>query len=182
MPQRTRSSAEILSDFAAPRPMKERLSRGLPNSQYLMGTFDAFLTHDWGTDEHNRDNHERVVRVSNALRALGLVVWLDETEMDGNVNQKMAEGVRESAFVVFFITKRYLLKASGLGPNGADDNWCAPRTTTRTRTRGAPDPRTCRAPPPRPSAKAPTSPHPRPRAQSPARPSHSPLSPTRVPP
>jgi hypothetical protein len=97
--------------------------------------YDAFLTHDWGKDERGRDNHDRVVIVAKHLIERGFKIWLDETEMDGNVNKKMAEGVRESAYVVFFITMRYLEKASGLGRNGDDDNWCAPRARVRAAPR-----------------------------------------------
>jgi hypothetical protein len=99
--------------------------------------FDAFLTHDWGVDAHGRSNHARVVRVGQYLLALGIKAWLDEVEMDGSVNQKMSEGIRDSAYVVFFITQRYLEKASGIGPNGLNDNWYGPRGRARARRSAA---------------------------------------------
>ena len=35
---------------------------------------------------------------------------------------QMADGIDDSACVVAFITERYLSKAGGKGPNGANDN------------------------------------------------------------
>jgi len=89
-------------------------------------SFDAFLTHDWGTDELGRSNHARVGRVAEALRAAGLSIWFDADEMRGDINQQMADGIDHSACCVVFVTERYVLKASGKGEAGADDNWCAP--------------------------------------------------------
>ena len=40
----------------------------------------------------------------------------------GDINQRMAEGIDESACVLVFVTRRYIDKAGGYGPNGADDN------------------------------------------------------------
>jgi len=48
-----------------------------------------FLTHDWGTDELGRDNHERVKRVHTRLREHGVPSWFDEEEMRGDINQKV---------------------------------------------------------------------------------------------
>ena len=84
--------------------------------------YDCFLTHDWGEDEAGRDNHARVARVSTALKAEGLRPWFDEDQMRGDINHKMVEGIEASASMVCFITKRYLQKAWGVGPNGANDN------------------------------------------------------------
>jgi hypothetical protein len=85
-------------------------------------SFQAFLSHDWGTDASGRDTHARVVGVAEVLKLAGLTTWLDEEQMRGNVNEKMAEGIEGSATVVCFLTERYLNKASGRGPNGQDDN------------------------------------------------------------
>jgi len=84
--------------------------------------YDAFLTHDWGTDELGRDNHGRVSRVNRALRDAGYAPWFDEEQMRGNVKTMMADSVDASACVVVFITERYIEKASGKGPSGENDN------------------------------------------------------------
>ena len=44
---------------------------------------DVFLTHDWGTDELERQNHARVSCLNTALQAKGLTTWFDEDKMEG---------------------------------------------------------------------------------------------------
>ena len=86
-------------------------------------TYDCFLTHDWGQDELGRDNHKRVSAVCAALKQAGYNPWFDEERMRGDINKAMADAIATSACVVVFLTERYIQKASGNGPNGADDNW-----------------------------------------------------------
>ena len=45
--------------------------------------FHVFLTHDWGTDEHGRPNHDRVKRANAWFKQRGLVAWFDEEMMEG---------------------------------------------------------------------------------------------------
>ena len=45
--------------------------------------FHVFLTHDWGTDELGRPNHDRVKRVNAWLKQRGIVPWFDEEMMEG---------------------------------------------------------------------------------------------------
>ena len=85
-------------------------------------SFDAFLTHDWGKDELGRDNHARVSKMCAALKQAGIKPWFDEESMRGDVNKAMADALKASKCVVAFLTERYLIKASGDGPNGANDN------------------------------------------------------------
>jgi hypothetical protein len=88
-------------------------------------TYDSFLSHDWGVDELGRSNHKRTRLVSEALLAAGVVTFFDENDLrDGgpDTNKAMADGVKNSSCFVAFITESYLKKASGDGPNGANDN------------------------------------------------------------
>ena len=83
----------------------------------------GFLSHDWGTDALGRSNHARVVAIKRRLaEECGLDCWLDEEEMEGDINQAMTDGIDGSATVVVFITERYVMKVAGKGPNGDDDN------------------------------------------------------------
>ena len=79
-------------------------------------------SHDWGTDALGRSNHERVLLVKKLLHACGLRCWLDEEQMQGDVNDKMTEGIDNAETVIVFVTGRYITKAAGKGPNGANDN------------------------------------------------------------
>ena len=85
-------------------------------------TYAAFLSHDWGTDELGRRTHDRVKRVHALLRQNGIATWLDEEEMRGNIVQRMTEGIESSTLVLVFVTRNYIDKAAGRGPNGESDN------------------------------------------------------------
>eukprot|EP01147_Barroeca_monosierra_P006758 gene6758-378_t len=37
-----------------------------------MSHFDIFLSHDWGTDQEGRNNHDRVAMLNTMLKAHGL--------------------------------------------------------------------------------------------------------------
>merc|ERR1712216_483850 len=43
--------------------------------------YDVFLSHNWGTDTHGRDNHERVHHIAKVFRRNGLEVFLDIWEI-----------------------------------------------------------------------------------------------------
>eukprot|EP00045_Choanoeca_perplexa_P019485 m.2990 g.2990 ORF g.2990 m.2990 type:complete len:279 (-) comp4298_c0_seq1:52-888(-) len=81
--------------------------------------FAAFLTHDWGVDQHGRNNHERVVRVARHLKARGLDVWIDENELSGDIVHHMCKGIEESDVIVVFVTQRYMNKV-----NSENDDNC----------------------------------------------------------
>ena len=78
----------------------------------------AFLSHDWGIDSLN---HERVRRVSVELQSHGVICWLDEAEMEGDIHQKMSEGIDHAVVVVVFLTENYANKANS---NNKNDNVC----------------------------------------------------------
>ena len=75
-------------------------------------TFLVFFSHDWGKDQLGRDNHDRVVKIFRALADLGIVGWLDEEYMQGDIDKAMCQGIDESVLFVLFITKRYLYKTA----------------------------------------------------------------------
>ena len=84
--------------------------------------YDCFLTHDWGTDDLQRDNHQRVLRVNKALQQAGFSTWFDEDRLEGDIVQQMCDGIDQSMCVLVFITQNYITKVSGTGPKGATDN------------------------------------------------------------
>eukprot|EP01041_Mallomonas_annulata_P011088 gene11088-23184_t len=95
---------------------------------------DVFLSHDWGQDEYERDNHQRVGKICSGLKARGLIVWYDEEKMSGNINEKMCSGINNAQMVITFITKRYAEKVSG--KYGSIDN-CRLEFSYSARTKGA---------------------------------------------
>jgi len=44
--------------------------------KYLKIT-DVFLSHDWGTDELDRPNHDRVAKINEALKSRNFITWFD---------------------------------------------------------------------------------------------------------
>jgi hypothetical protein len=80
--------------------------------------FDVFLSHDWGKDERNRDNHQRVAKINELLKARGFRTWFDNDRMTGDIVAQMCDGVEKSALFVSFITSRYVSKVAILvGPS-----------------------------------------------------------------
>jgi hypothetical protein len=58
----------------------------------------VFLSHNWGSDGLNRNNHERVRRFKDELERRDLKVWFDENFLpDGHdINREMAKGIQNS--------------------------------------------------------------------------------------
>ena len=71
------------------------------------GQFHAFLTHDWGLDGSGRKTHERVKTINAMLAQRGVVSWFDEEQMEGDIVERMSEGIENSSTCVVFVTKNY---------------------------------------------------------------------------
>jgi hypothetical protein len=59
---------------------------------------NLFLSHTWGVDTLNRNIHERVRMLKNALVKLGWKVWFDEDRLilGCNLDSEMANGIKKS--------------------------------------------------------------------------------------
>ena len=84
--------------------------------------WDCFLSHNWGPDGLGRDNHQRVMRLCSELCKRGVRCWFDGTNMSGDVNQAMSEGISKSRYCLTLITTDYMTKVEGRGPHGDDDS------------------------------------------------------------
>lgn len=92
---------------------------------------DVFLSHDWG---EGKLNHNIVAGINNYFRSRELITWFDEEKMEGNIQEKMANGIDNATCVIIFVTKNYLLKLNG--DNAGDScklefNYAALRKTSR---------------------------------------------------
>ena len=67
-------------------------------------------------------NHDRVKRVNKMLERYSIKTWFDESNMSNNVNDAMTHGIDRSTCILVFITKNYIKKVDGTGPNGEADN------------------------------------------------------------
>ena len=82
------------------RMMKEEhiLMRNLANDLFLESPkeqktfkYDAFLSHNWGLDMEEHDNHKRVARLNRKLKKRGIRTWFDADRMQGHIIDKMVE-------------------------------------------------------------------------------------------
>ena len=99
----------------------------------LDDTTDVFLTHDWGTDELGRNNHDRVSAVNDALKQLGYKTWFDSDRMTGDIVDQMCDGIDKTKLVLVFVTKRYADKIQ----SGSDNDNCKLEFKYAMRRKGA---------------------------------------------
>eukprot|EP01031_Cornospumella_fuschlensis_P050547 gene50547-61833_t len=83
---------------------------------------DTFLSHDFGTDCYGRNIHQRVQAINSALKAKGLLTWLDEQlPRPDLIVSHVCKGIDRSRSMVLFLTRSYIDKVMS---NGTTDN-CA---------------------------------------------------------
>jgi hypothetical protein len=75
---------------------------------------DIFLSHNWGPDALGRDNHARVEKLNEALKAANLNTWFDTDRLNGqtSIDHSMTDGIDCSEKVAVFITERYIDKVA----------------------------------------------------------------------
>ena len=92
-----------------------RAQRVTPQWRFLRDA-TIFLTHDWGTDENGRQNHDRVKKIYNALRDYDMKPWFDSDQMTGDITMQMTNGIDKSAALSSSSRSAVLEKAGGNGP------------------------------------------------------------------
>ncbi|KAJ3067899.1 hypothetical protein HDU98_008900 [Podochytrium sp. JEL0797] len=87
------SSRETVAALAAPSSSVDKL----PESH-----FDCMLSYSWSTKE-------QVLKIKQLLEeTLGIKVWVDETEMKGDIYLSMAEAILKSDRIIICLSKPYL--------------------------------------------------------------------------
>ena len=77
-----------------------------------MASERLFLSHAWAKDKLGRDNHERVARLNDGLRARKVATWFDaQGDMAKNALPAMTDGIDNSSAVAIFVTREYVEKA-----------------------------------------------------------------------
>lgn len=89
-----------------------------------------YILLDWG---QGQINHKKVCEINTELKKRGVLTWLDEERMSGNVQEKMTMGIDNATIAVTFITKNYMEKVNG--PNAGDNcklefRYCCSRKTS----------------------------------------------------
>lgn len=108
IPENANTNTLTIDNFVL--PFIQRQNTNLSTSSGSVKT-DCFLSHNWG--DQNK-NHNFVKKVNMELQKRGLKTWFDETQMDGNIRFRMAEGIDNTKCVVVFITKEYRDKVNGI--------------------------------------------------------------------
>ena len=103
------------------------------SNQVQSDTTDVFLSHDWGTDEQGRNNHDRVSVVNDALKQLGYKTWFDSDRMTGDIIDKMCDGIDKTKLIIVFVTQRYAQKVQ----SGSDNDNCKLEFKYAMRRKGA---------------------------------------------
>ena len=81
----------------------------------MSNTKDIFITHNWGSDNNNRDNHLRCKELASLLINRGYSVWFDNFDIVDNIDKNIVEGINNSKIVLICLTEKYCNKIS----NGA---------------------------------------------------------------
>lgn len=76
---------------------------------HLRGRRYVFLSHTW---TGANTPHERVVGISKAMQRLGWSIWIDESNLLGNVDASIANGIHNSSAVIIFLTREYCRKVN----------------------------------------------------------------------
>lgn len=85
---------------------------------------DIFLSHAWGTDDENRNNHQRVKLLSKLLLNKGYSVWFDENDIIGNIDNSIIKGISNAQVVLVCLTEKYCDKINNSVYHNAPNDNC----------------------------------------------------------
>jgi hypothetical protein len=77
-----------------------------------LGKTTFFISHSWGLDDENRDNHKRVVTLGRMLQSRGYKLFLDEDDMEGDIKSTMSKGIANTSIFIVCVTKSYMKKVN----------------------------------------------------------------------
>ena len=82
-----------------------------------------FLSHAWGMDSQDRDNHLRCKEIYKLLLQYGYTVWFDEKDIKGNIDSSIMKGINNSKIILLCLTEKYCNKInSAINNNLPNDN------------------------------------------------------------
>ena len=85
---------------------------------------DIFISHAWGKDELDRDNHERCKILADKLIQDGYSVWVDANDLHGNIDSSIMKGINNCKIVLICLTKRYCDKINTCALNQLSNDNC----------------------------------------------------------
>jgi len=84
----------------------------------------VFLSHAWGNDCLERDNHERCRELYNKMKESGYSMWFDEKNMRGNIDNSIIKGINNSKVILICLTKKYCDKINNAANNNLPNDNC----------------------------------------------------------
>jgi hypothetical protein len=84
---------------------------------------DIFISHAWGYDSFNRDNHLRCKKLADFLILNGYSVWFDTYDMVGNIDNSIMNGINNADVILICLTEKYFTKINNaVNTNKVNDN------------------------------------------------------------
>ena len=69
-----------------------------------------FISHAWGNDGLERDNHERCKLLYHKLTEKNYSAWIDDNEMYGNIDYAIMKGINNAKAIIVCLTETYCNK------------------------------------------------------------------------
>ncbi len=85
---------------------------------------DIFISHAWGNDSLNRDNHKRCKILADTLIKNGYTVWFDSYDLFGNIDSTIMKGINNCKVVIICLTKKYCDKINNAVINQLPNDNC----------------------------------------------------------
>jgi len=83
-----------------------------------------FLSHAWGKDGLDRDNHKRCKELYEKLVNKNYTVWIDDNEMYGNIDSAIMKGINNAKVIIICLTKTYCDKINNAAANNLPNDNC----------------------------------------------------------
>ena len=78
----------------------------------ILSQKQLFFSHTWQIDKLGRDNHKRVYNLAKKLEKCGWTIWIDEDDMNGNIDAAMADGIDNAEAIIVCLTESYCIKVN----------------------------------------------------------------------
>ena len=83
----------------------------------------VFISHAWGLDSLNRDNHLRCKKIADFLIINGYSVWFDTYDMVGNIDNAIMNGINNADIILICLSEKYFTKINNaVNTNKVNDN------------------------------------------------------------
>lgn len=82
-----------------------------------------FISHAWGNDSNNRDNHLRSKIIADKLILKGYTVWFDAYDIFGNIDSAIMNGINNADIILICLSEKYFEKINNaVNTNKVNDN------------------------------------------------------------